>query len=175
VTVPGLGSSSIQGDVGFVDVLEQMGCTAQRDPDVVTIQGPPPSRLSAVDIDLSDMPDMVPTLAVLALFADGRTTIRNVAHLRLKESDRLEALGRELARLGAAVEAREDGLAIDPPETIRPATVHTYDDHRMAMSFALCGLAVDGVRIENPLCCEKSLPDFFDRWDEMLEKKKGSG
>ena len=169
VTVPQLGTSSLQGDARFVDVLERMGCRIERERDRLTVIGPPPgTRLRGLDIDLNDMPDTVMTLAVLALFADSPTTIRNVENLRVKETDRLAALCSELGKLGAGVEELPDGLRITPPRTPGAATVETYEDHRMAMSFALAGLKCPGLVINNPECCSKTLPDFFTRFEAML-------
>ena len=114
------------------------------------------------------MPDTVQTLAVVALFADGPTVIRNVANLRVKETDRLAALSCELAKLGAEVEERPDGLTIRPPERITAATIDIYNDHRMAMSFALAGLGCPGIVISDPQCCGKTFPDFFERFGRMV-------
>jgi len=168
VTVPGLGTDSVQGDARFVDVLERMGCTIERSANQLTVLGPPAgSRLRGIDIDLNDMPDTAQTLAVLALFADGPTTIRNVANLRVKETDRIAALTNELTKLGAKVDEFEDGLRITPLERVTPAAIDTYDDHRMAMSFALAGLRVPGLVINNPECCAKTFPDFFERFAQL--------
>ena len=168
VSVTGLGTASQQGDARFVDVLERMGCVIERKADRLTVYGPEnDAPLQGIDIDLNDMPDTVQTLAVLALFADGPTTIRNVANLRVKETDRLAALQRELTKLGARVEERPDGLKIEPPKVIVPATIDTYDDHRMAMSFVLAGLRVNGVVVRNPGCCAKTFPDFFQRFEGL--------
>ncbi len=168
VTVDGLGSSSIQGDAHFVDLLERMGCRVKRETNQLTVIGPhPDERLRSIDVDLNHMPDMVQTLAVVALFAEGSTTIRNVANLRLKETDRLTALCRELNELGAQTEELSDGLIVHPPEELRPAAIDTYDDHRMAMSFALAGLAIDGIVINDPECVAKTFPDFFERWNSL--------
>jgi 3-phosphoshikimate 1-carboxyvinyltransferase len=166
VTVEGVGTSSVQGDVRFVDVLAQMGCRVQRDASALTVEGPA-QRLRGVDVDLGDMPDVVPTLAVTACFAEGPTTIRNIAHLRFKETDRLAALGAELRQLGADVDVYPDGLTIHPPAHPRAARIDVHDDHRLAMSFALAGLAVDGVEIENPACVSKSFPGFWEAWEQM--------
>lgn len=163
VTVEGIGASSIQGDVEFVDVLEKMGCSVMRTPDRLTVSGPADARLHGVDVDLNAMPDTVQTLAVAALFADSPTTIRNVRSLRLKETDRLRALTRELTKMGAEVEEYDDGLHITPPKVVRAVRIKTYQDHRMAMSFALAGLRIEGIEIEDPQCCAKSMPDYFQR------------
>lgn len=168
VTVEGLGMSSIQGDIRFVDLLERMGCTTQRSTHRVTVHGPATGqKLQAIDVDLNRMPDMVQTVAVLALFAAGPTSIRNVANLRIKETDRLSALARELTALGAHVDQAEDGLTIHPPDRIQPTAINTYDDHRMAMSFALVGLAIEGIVINHPECVSKTFPDFFERWAKL--------
>jgi 3-phosphoshikimate 1-carboxyvinyltransferase len=161
ITVSGLGTTSIQGDLAFVDVLERMGCSVVREPTSTTITG---GALCGIDIDMNAISDTVMTLAAVALFARGPTRIRNVAHIRLKESDRIAALANELRKLGARVEEQADGLLIDPPpaEGLRGATIETYDDHRMAMSFALAGLRVPGVTILDPGCVAKTYPGFWD-------------
>ena len=156
--VEGVGTDSIQGDADFAGVLQQMGATVRRGPDWTEVAG---GRLAGIDTDLNTMPDMVLTLAAIAPFADGPTTIRNVANLRVKETDRLSALATELRRIGQHVEERADGLTI-APAPIRPATIETYDDHRMAMSFALVGLRAPGLVILDPGCVAKTFPDFFD-------------
>jgi 3-phosphoshikimate 1-carboxyvinyltransferase len=157
VTVPHLAMHSLQGDVCFVDVLERMGCAVERAEDSITVQGGP---LVGTDVGMSDISDTVMTLGAVALFAKGPTTIRNVAHIRHKETDRLAALAAELRRLGGEVEEFDDGLTITP-RPLRGATVETYDDHRMAMSLALVGLAIPGVVIDNPRCVAKTYPGFF--------------
>ena len=169
VTVPGLGTSSVQGDVEFVTLLARMGCTVERAEHSLTVVGPPVgARLHGLDVDLNAMPDTVPTLAVLAVFADSPTIIRNVGNLRVKETDRLAALRVELTKLGAEVTENPEGLVISPPSRITPATIDTYDDHRMAMSFALAGSRCPGLFINEPQCCAKTFPDFFQRFDAMM-------
>ncbi len=168
VTVDGLGSRSVQGDIGFVDVLRQMGCAVEQDENRTMVIGPPTGTLKGVDVDLNEMPDMAQTLAVMALFADGPTNVRNVANLRIKETDRIAAVATELARFGATVEPRDDGFRVVPPASLQPAAVETYDDHRMAMSFALAGLRLDGVVIKNAECVSKTFPEFFDVFEGML-------
>ncbi|MEE9294536.1 MAG: 3-phosphoshikimate 1-carboxyvinyltransferase [Phycisphaerae bacterium] len=173
VTVTGIGTSSIQGDARFVDVLEMMGCCVERAVDCLTVRGPGAGeKLRPLNVDLNDMPDMVQTAAVLALFADGRSVLRNVANLRLKEADRLSALAHELTALGAGVEEHPDGLAIEPPGRFQAAAINTYDDHRMAMSFALAGLAVEGIVINDPECVGKTFPDFFERWARLSRSQQ---
>ncbi len=162
VRVVGLGRGSLQGDVGFADVLERMGCTVAAGDDWLEVRGPREGELRGVEVDLNSMPDTVQTLAVTALAAAGPTTIRNVGNLRIKETDRLAALARELTRLGAAVEERADGLAIHPPARVTPAAIETYGDHRMAMSFAVAGLLAPGTVIRAANCVTKSCPGFFE-------------
>jgi 3-phosphoshikimate 1-carboxyvinyltransferase len=169
VTVEGLTRASVQGAAGFADVLRAMGCRVAWTEAGVTVSGP--ERLSGLRIDMNAMPDMVLTLAPLAVLARGRTVIENVANLRVKESDRLSALAAELRRLGADVEEYPDGLAVTPPATVRPAEIATYNDHRIAMGMAVVGLAVPGVRIANPACVGKTYPGFF----EDLERLAGTG
>jgi 3-phosphoshikimate 1-carboxyvinyltransferase len=158
VRVRNLGLAAEQGDLGFVDVLERMGCTVRRDGMDIEVTGP--SRLQGIDIDLNGLSDLTMTLAAIAPFADGPVIIRNVGHIREKESDRLAATAAELRRLGAQVEEWADGLAIQP-STLHGASIHTYDDHRMAMAFALPGLVIPGVLIEDPECVAKTFPDYF--------------
>jgi len=168
VTVKGLGTESIQGDARFVDVLERMGCEIERRNDSLTVRGPSGDRkLQGIDIDLNDMPDTAQTLAVTALFAEGPTTIRNVANLRVKETDRITALATGLGKLGARVDTFDDGLTIVPPAAPTPAAIDTYEDHRMAMSFALAGLRIPGLVINDPDCCSKTFPDFFERFTSL--------
>jgi 3-phosphoshikimate 1-carboxyvinyltransferase len=155
--VPGLAMHGLQGDVCFVDVLERMGCTVERETEAITVQGGP---LRGIDVGMSDISDTVMTLAAVACFAEGPTRIRNVAHIRHKETDRLAALAAELTRLGAGVEMHDDGLTVRPAP-LHGAVVRTYSDHRMAMSLALVGLRVPGVVIHDPGCVAKTYPGFF--------------
>lgn len=159
ITVEGLGTDSVQGDVGFVDILEHMGCTVVRERNATTVTG---GALRGVDVDMNAISDTVMTLAVVALFAQGITRIRNVGHIRHKETDRIAALATELRKLGATVEEHPDGLIIFPAEAITPARIATYDDHRMAMSFALAGVKAEGVTILDPGCVAKTYPGFWD-------------
>jgi 3-phosphoshikimate 1-carboxyvinyltransferase len=163
ITVEGLNRESLQGDVQFVDALVQMGCTAKWHRDSVTVIGGP---LRGIDIDMNAISDTAQTLACVAPFADGPTRIRNVAHMRLKETDRVSAVVTELTRLGIATEEHEDGVTIHPGP-IRSATVATYDDHRMAMSFSLIGLKSPGVRIADPGCTAKTYPNYFEDLDRL--------
>jgi 3-phosphoshikimate 1-carboxyvinyltransferase len=157
VTVEGLSHYALQGDVRFVEVLEQMGCHVDWQANSVTLRGGP---LKGIDVDMNAISDTAPTLAAVAVFADGPTTIHNVAHMRVKETDRIAAVVTELHRLGLSVDEHPDGLTIHP-SLPQPATIETYDDHRMAMSFALIGLRAPGIRIANPGCTAKTYPEFF--------------
>jgi 3-phosphoshikimate 1-carboxyvinyltransferase len=169
VTIEGLTRTSTQGDAQFAEVLRAMGCHVEWSDAGVTVGGPA-GRLQGIHVDLGAMPDMVLTLAPLALLAEGRTSIRNVANLRVKESDRLAALATELARLGAKVEQHPDGLTIDPPETVVPAEVATYNDHRVAMGMAIVGLRVSGIRIAGAECVSKTYPEFFEDLARLAAK-----
>ncbi|HKA06931.1 MAG TPA: 3-phosphoshikimate 1-carboxyvinyltransferase [Gemmataceae bacterium] len=164
VTVSGLTEHSLQGDVRFVDVLQQMGCRVEKCESGITVHG---GALRGIDVDMNDISDTVMTLAAVACFADGPTRIRNVAHIRHKETDRIVALATELRRLGAEVEELPDGLSITPRPMHR-AEVETYNDHRMAMSLALIGLKVPGVVIKNPGCVAKTYPGFWEDLDKLL-------
>jgi 3-phosphoshikimate 1-carboxyvinyltransferase len=159
VTIEGLGKSSLQGDVGFADLLHQMGADLLFGPDFITVAGT--DKLQAIDADMLAMPDMAQTLGVVALFAKGQTRLRGLHTLRLKETDRVAALATELRKLGAHVEVEGDDLLIDPPKHITPAHVDTYDDHRMAMSFAVAGTRAQGVVIKDAECVNKTYPEFF--------------
>jgi 3-phosphoshikimate 1-carboxyvinyltransferase len=162
VRVAGLGAGSAQGDLRFVDVLAAMGARVMVADNHVEVVGPPGGALRGVDLDLNAISDTAQTLAAIAPFADGPTTIRGVAHARLKETDRVAALATELRRLGQGVEERPDGLTVHPAPVV-PADIATYDDHRMAMSFAVAALRAPGVRIQDPGCVAKTFPDFFAR------------
>jgi 3-phosphoshikimate 1-carboxyvinyltransferase len=167
VTVEGLGKRSLQGDVGFADVLHRMGADLLFGPDFITVIGP--ERLQGIDVDLSAMPDTAQTLAVAALFAEGPTTITGLHTLRVKETDRVAALAAELTKLGAEVDVQGDDLTIHPPENgPRPAAIHTYDDHRMAMSFALAGTKAPGVTIKEAECVNKTYPRYFEDLERVL-------
>lgn len=157
-TVNGLEESCLQPEIGFVQDLEAMGARVERGRGRITVTGKP---LRGLDVSMNDRPDSVPTLAVTALFARGKTRIRDVAHLRHKESDRLAALAHELGKLGARVAEHADGLDIDPPARVKPAEIETYRDHRIAMSFAVAGVASPGIRILDPACVSKSYPNFW--------------
>jgi 3-phosphoshikimate 1-carboxyvinyltransferase len=163
ITVAGLTRNSLQGDVAFVDVLQRMGCRVEECESGITVHGGP---LKGIDVDMNAISDTVMTLGAVACFADGPTTIRNVAHIRHKETDRIAALATELRRLGAEVDEFADGLTIKP-RPLHGAEVETYNDHRMAMSLALIGLKVPGVKIKNPGCVAKTYPGFWQDLDKL--------
>jgi 3-phosphoshikimate 1-carboxyvinyltransferase len=172
VTVPYLTRDSLQGDLHFLDVLAQMGCTVTYSAVGVTVRGP--SQLHGIDVDMNAISDTAQTLAAIAPFADGPVTIRNIAHVRHKETDRITALVTELRRLGVQVEEFTDGLRIQPGG-MHGATVQTYQDHRMAMAFAVAGLRTPGVVIADPDCTHKTFPDFFDRFAKLYEADTNGG
>lgn len=164
VRVEGLGAGSTQGDVAFVDALEQMGAEVDRGPDHLTVTGGGPLR--GVEVDFTDLSDTAQTLAVVAPFASSPTTIGGIGFIRAKETDRIAATVTELRRCGIEADELPDGIRVHPG-TPRPATVSTYDDHRMAMSFALLGLRVPGIRIADPGCVAKTFPGYWDALDEL--------
>jgi 3-phosphoshikimate 1-carboxyvinyltransferase len=163
VKVLGVTAASRQGDVGLVNVLEQMGCRVEREDDGIAVTG---GVLRAVTVDMGHMPDVVPTLAVVAAFADGTTVIRNVAHLRAKECDRLSAVASELGKMGIETRTLDNELHIVGGAP-HGADIETFDDHRMAMSFAVAGLKVPGVRILNPDCVAKSFPGYWEVFERL--------
>ncbi len=160
VWVENISRSSLQGDIRFLDVLEQMGCIVQEDGHSIGVSGCSPLR--GLDIDMRDIPDTAQTLAAIAPFASSPTRIRGIASARLKETDRIHAVCAELQRLGVQVEEHHDGMTIYPCSSFAPAVIQTYNDHRMAMAFSLVGLRVPGVVIENPACVSKTFPNFFE-------------
>ncbi|MGQ9745302.1 MAG: 3-phosphoshikimate 1-carboxyvinyltransferase [Dissulfurimicrobium sp.] len=167
VNVMNIYEHPLQGDAAFVDVLGRMGCKVERGPKGVAVEGPEAGALMPIEIDMRDMPDVVPTLAVTAAFANGVTCIKNVAHLRIKETDRIKAVATGLIRLGVKVEELSDGLVIYGGGRLHGASIETYDDHRIAMAFAVAGLRIKGVIIEKPNCVAKSFPSFWDIWKDL--------
>ena len=166
VRVHGVGRDSIQGDLAFADVLATMGAKVTRHATSMEVA---PGPLRALQADLNRIPDAAMTAAVLALFARGRTRIGNIGNWRIKETDRLAAMARELRKLGAQVEEGPDYLAIDPPERIKPATIDTYGDHRMAMCFSLAALGGVPVTIKDPSCVAKTFPDYFAKFTALAD------
>ena len=165
ILVPGLGRSSLQGDVCFVDVLARMGCEVTFDSSGITVSG---RARKGIDVNMNAISDTVMTLGVVALFAEGPTTMRGIGHIRHKETDRIAAIATELRKLGAKVEEKESELTIHPG-SFHGAQVHTYRDHRMAMSLALAGLRIPGVLIEDPGCVGKTYPGFFKDLTKLIE------
>lgn len=163
VTVEGLSFDSSQGDLNLARILERMGCRVDCSKAGITVSGGP---LRAITVDMADMPDSVPTLAVVAAFAKGTTVIENVSHLKAKESDRLTSTCTELKKLGIAAVAENDRLLVTGGAA-HGACIETYDDHRIAMSFAMAGLVTPGVSILEPHCVEKSFPDFWKVWESL--------
>lgn len=172
IRVKHLGKDALQGDVDFVDVLEKMGCTVKKAKNYVEVQGPEGGKLRGVSVDMNAISDTVMTLAAIAPFADSPVDITNVAHIRGKETDRLTALSNELGRLGVKVEEKPDGLTIFPAKKMKRAAIKTYDDHRMAMSFAITALRSPGIEIRDPGCVAKTFPDFFERLDKLCRKAR---
>ncbi len=158
VTTPGLGKRSLQGDVKFVHALQLMGAKVSQDNNSTTVTG---SELHGIDIDMNDISDTVMTLGVVACFAKGTTKITNIGHIRHKETDRINALANEIRKIGGLVEEFPDGITIHPAE-LHGAEIETYNDHRIAMSFAIAGLKIPGITICNPSCVAKTYPDFFE-------------
>jgi 3-phosphoshikimate 1-carboxyvinyltransferase len=166
VRVEGVGRSSIQGDVRFVEVLEKMGAQVSLGDDFIEVKGG--GKLRAIDMDLNHIPDAAMTAAVLALFADGPSTLRNIGSWRVKETDRIAAMATELRKLGAEVKEGKDFLTITPRKLKGNVAIDTYDDHRMAMSFSLVSLGGVPVRINDPQCVAKTFPEFFDVWRAIV-------
>ena len=165
VRVTGVGADSVQGDVRHADVLEQMGARVSRGVDYIEVSR---GELHGVDLDLNHIPDAAMTVAVTALFAAGKTTIRNIGNWRVKETDRLAAMAAELRKVGAQVVEGPDYLEIEPPQHIQPATIETYNDHRMAMSFSLASLGESEITILDPGCVSKTFPEYFNNFREIV-------
>ena len=163
VRINGLARSSLQGDVNFCDCLDRMGCEVEEASDGITVVG---HSLHGIDVDMNEISDTVQTLAAVALFADGPTTMRGISHIRHKETDRIGDLAQELRKLGAQVEELHDGMRIIPGD-LRGTDIDTYNDHRMAMSLSLVGLNVAGVVINDPECTAKTYPRFFQDLKEL--------
>ncbi len=159
VRVEGVGRDSIQGDVRFAETLAAMGATVDAGPDWIEVRGARPLR--AIDADFNRMPDAAMTAAIAALFADGPSMLRNIGSWRVKETDRIAAMATELSKLGARVGAGADWLSVVPPAKLLPATIDTYDDHRIAMCFSLATLGGISVRINDPRCVRKTFPEYF--------------
>lgn len=167
VRVRGVGSASVQGDVAHADVLEMMGATVRRGDDWIEVTR---GELHGVDIDCGKMPDAAMTVAATALFAEGKTILRNIYNWRVKETDRLAAMTKELTKLGALVSEQRDSIEISPPDSIQPAIIDTYDDHRMAMSLSLAALGEADIVINEPGCVTKTFPDYFEKLESIVQR-----
>ncbi|MBU3725488.1 MAG: 3-phosphoshikimate 1-carboxyvinyltransferase [Burkholderiaceae bacterium] len=186
VRVIGVGRDSVQGDVRFADALEKMGATITWGPDWIEATAPladggaapmeqdithgMPHHLRAIDLDCNAIPDAAMTLAVCALFANGPSTLRNIGSWRVKETDRIAAMANECRKLGAQVETGEDWICIHPPAVLQPATIQTYEDHRVAMSFSLASFGNANVRIDDPGCVAKTFPDYFEVFSDLCSQ-----
>jgi 3-phosphoshikimate 1-carboxyvinyltransferase len=173
VRVEGVGRSSIQGDVRFAETLNQMGANLMAGDTWIEVRGmghdgPQADKLKAIDADFNHIPDAAMTVAVLALFADGPSTLRNIGSWRVKETDRIAAMATELAKLGAQVEAGADYLRVTPPVVWKPAAIDTYDDHRMAMCFSLASFGGVPVTINDPKCVNKTFPEYFREFSRIV-------
>ncbi len=168
VRVEGVGKTSVQGDVRFAEALEKMGAQITMGDNWIEARAPASGKLKAIDLDCNHIPDAAMTLAVAALFADGTTTLRNIASWRVKETDRIAAMAIELRKVGATVEESADYIRVTPPAEIKHAAIDTYDDHRMAMCFSLAAFGGAGVRINDPKCVAKTFPDYFERLSAVV-------
>ncbi|CAG0940324.1 3-phosphoshikimate 1-carboxyvinyltransferase [Gallionellaceae bacterium] len=169
VRVEGVGQGSIQGDVRFAEALAQMGARIEMGENWIEARAPEGGKLRSIDMDCNHIPDAAMTLAVAALFAQGTTTLRNIASWRVKETDRIHAMATELRKLGATVEEGADFIRVTPAQKIRHAAIDTYDDHRMAMCFSMAAFGGAGVRINEPECVAKTFPDYFERFAEVVQ------
>jgi 3-phosphoshikimate 1-carboxyvinyltransferase len=164
ITIPGISLDSVQGDVGLVKAFTDMGCTSPVGSDGIALEG---GALTGIDIDMTDMPDVVPTLAVVAAYARGRTHITGIGNLRFKECDRIAAVSTELGKMGVTVDTTEDSMTVHGGSEPKGAVIDTYDDHRIAMAFAIAGLRTPGVVIRHPACVAKSFPVFWERFESI--------
>jgi 3-phosphoshikimate 1-carboxyvinyltransferase len=169
VRVEGVGRNSVQGDVRFAEALEQMGARIVLGDNWMEARAPQAGKLKAIDLDCNHIPDAAMTLAVAALFAEGCTTLRNIASWRVKETDRITAMATELRKLGATVEEGADYIRITPPAPFKHAAIDTYDDHRMAMCFSLAAFGNAGVRINDPQCVAKTFPGYFNMFEQVTK------
>ncbi|TAG75809.1 MAG: 3-phosphoshikimate 1-carboxyvinyltransferase, partial [Burkholderiales bacterium] len=170
VRVDGVGPNALQGDVKFADAMAQMGAQISHEENSIIARAPLSGKLYAIQADMNHIPDAAMTLAVAALFAEGTTKLTNIASWRVKETDRIAAMAKELRKLGATVEEGADYIAITPPAHLTAnAAIDTYDDHRIAMCFSLASLGERGVpvRINDPQCVNKTFPTYFDVFDSL--------
>lgn len=165
IRVYNVSKDTIQGDIQFVELLKQMGCQVEYGINYIEVIGN--KKLKGIDVDMRHISDVVQTLSVVALFAEGKTVIRNVANMRVKETDRIHALYNELTKIGAEVEEKEDGLVITPKDKYNACEIETYNDHRMAMSFSLAGLRIKGINLLDPNCVSKTFPNYFKLFEKI--------
>ena len=166
ITINNLDLNSSQGEAGFIEVLENMGCKVLKRKSSVTLEGP--QSLSGIDVDMSSIPDAVPALSAVAAFCKDDVIIRNIAHLRYKECDRIKAIKEELSKIGVDVQTKEDEILINGSNIQnKPVTFNPRNDHRIAMSMALIGLRIPGIRIDNPECADKSYPGYWEKLQEL--------
>ena len=165
IKISNINPGSLQGDVRFLELLETMGCKVSRSGGGVEVTGPL-SNHEDLSFDLNDVPDLVPALAVVSAFREGKTILKNILHLRAKESDRVAALTHELKKIGARAEEKADGMVVQGIAS-HGAEIDCYSDHRIAMSFAIAGLAIEGISIKDPDCVRKSFPDFWEKLDSL--------
>ncbi len=163
IKICNLSTESLQGDIQFISILSEMGCSVIRHQDCIEIRG---GKLHGIEVDMKSMLDCVPTLAVVSAFAKGTTVIKNIRQLRYKETDRISAIASELTKIGVKIEFDENELIIHP-RPLHGVTVETYNDHRIAMSFAIAGLQVEGIKIKNPMCVSKSFPTFWEEFKKL--------
>lgn len=156
----------MQGDLKFISLLEQMGCTVKDSPEGIEVRGAEGGRLKGLTVDMKDFSDQTMTLAAIAPYADGDVRIENIGHIRLQESDRIHAIATELTRMGVSCEEEPEAVNIHPSMP-KPAVVQTYDDHRMAMAFTLTGLRTAGIEIADPMCCRKTFEEYFEVLDSL--------
>ncbi len=169
VTVNGVYKNSLQGDVYFLHILEEMGCTVTEGAEGLCLTGPAKGMLKGITVDMSACSDQAITLAAIAPFANSPVTINGIGHIRHQESDRIGAITENLTAMGISCTAHADGLTIYPG-TPKPALIHTHDDHRLAMGFSLTGLRAEGIVIENPGCCKKTFENYFEVLEDTIEK-----
>jgi 3-phosphoshikimate 1-carboxyvinyltransferase len=175
VRVQGVGRDSVQGDVRFAEAIAAMGARVTMDDDFIEASAPTSGRLRGIDMDLNHIPDAAMTLSVVALFAEGPSTLRNIGSWRVKETDRIAAMATELRKLGAAVEEGADWLRVHPLRQWREATIDTYDDHRMAMCLSLAAVGGVPVHIRDPQCVAKTFPDYFTTLAMLVEPRPSDG
>ncbi|WP_167954882.1 3-phosphoshikimate 1-carboxyvinyltransferase [Anaerosporobacter faecicola] len=168
ITVKNVFRTSMQGDMKFLDVLQQLGCLITETKYGIQVTGPKEGQYTGIDVNMNDFSDQTMTMAVLAAYGTTPTIIRNVGHIRVQECNRMAAIVNELNRVGILCEEKGDDLWITPGR-LKSATIETYEDHRMAMAFSLLGIRTDGIQIADPACCKKTFEGYFSVLDKLLE------